>query len=147
MIARQQSRRAAALAIILTVLLWAQAGVATMPDSGHGPQCHGHMSGMHSQAHEMSAGCCPRHARSSPGCPAHSKLLVVESYRPDCCAISNRPSQPVAFVVTSRPAMQSGTRVATSPDLIADRTDRPIGPDDSPPFIHSIFDKKADLRI
>lgn len=135
------------MAAMLAMLLWAQAGAATMPVSGHGPQCHGHMSAMHSTAHAMSDGCCPRHAGSTQGCPSHPKLAIAPAYRPDCCSISNRPVQPVAFVVTPRTVMQPGMLVSARPNLAAYLIDRATWPDQSPHFIQSIFDKKADLRI
>ena len=122
MIVRQQFRRLAATVSILALLVWALAGVATMPVFGHGPQCHGQMAGIHSPAPMMLAACCPRHASSTLGCPAHARLTVVAVYRPDCCAVSNRPSQPVAFVVTSRTGMQSGIQVPASPNLAPDLT-------------------------
>jgi hypothetical protein len=142
MITGQQSRRAAATVVMLAVLLWSQAGLATAPVSGHGPECH--RPDMHSAADVMSAGCCPHHLSSTRRCPSHPKL-TVSAHRPDCCSISARPAQPVAFVVTTRTATQPGIEV-TPPDLAADLTDRAIRPDRSP-FIQSIFDKKADLRI
>jgi len=146
MISWLQSRRVAALVSMLALLLWAQMGVATMPISGHGPQCHDQMAGVHSTPHVMAAGCCPRHANSTLGCPAHAKLIVVAAYRPDCCAISNRPSQPVAFVVISRTVTQSAVQVCASSVLSASPTDL-VGQFHRFPSFQSVFDKKADLRI
>ena len=146
MISAQQSRSAGAMVVMLAVLVWAQAGLATVPGSGHGPQCHGQMSAVHSKAHAMSAGCCPRHASSMQACPSHPKQAFILAYRSDCCSISNRPSQPVAFVVTPR-VMQPGIHVSASPALAAFLIDRGTRPDQAPRFIQSIFDKKADLRI
>ncbi len=146
MISEQQFRRVAALVSMLALLLWAQMGATATPVSGHGPQCHGQMAGIHSTAHMMATGCCPRHASSTLGCPAQAKLMVVAAYRPHCCAISNRPSPPVAFVVTSRTAMQSVVQVRASSVLSASPTYL-IGQFHQFPPLQSVFDKKADLRI
>ena len=147
MISRQQSRRLTSLVIMLALLLWAQLGVATMPASGHGPQCHGHMSVGHSAAHGIHAGCCPRHLSATHECPSHPTLAIAPADHPGCCAISNRPSQPLAFVVTARTLMQSGIQVSAGLNPTADATDGATRPDQSPPILQSVFDKKADLRI
>lgn len=147
MISRQQSRRVISMAIMPALLLWTQLGVAGMPASGYGPQCHSRNGGMHPAAQMMPAGCCPRHAGNTHKCPSHRKLAIVPPDHPGCCAISNRPSQPIAFVATSRHLAPSGIQTSTIPDPATDLAVRAIRPADSPPFVQSVFDKKADLRI
>jgi len=141
MISPQQVRRAAALTLALVLLLWAETGLAMLPAVAHGASCRG-MSAAAAHA------CCPQHAASRVGWFTHSGMAPAVLHRPDCCAVRNRPTAPLAFLAAS------GTTVAIdaaaySPAGVhlpsAQRMEPAISA--SPPFTKSVFERKTDLRI
>jgi hypothetical protein len=147
---RQQFRKAASLLLTVALLLWAEAGLAMVPASGHSSQCHANMSGMHqatAATHAMAAGCCPRHVSAKPGCTAHPNFLLAPKHHPDCCTVNSRPSRVEALLVASRASMEFGLQVLTEPDLVLALTAPATRVDESPPFNQSVFDQKTGLRI
>jgi hypothetical protein len=132
-------QRTLSLALVLSVGLWAESGLAMLSGAGTALQCHAVMSPAHHPAAAMP--CCPSRAASVP---AHF------FDPPPCCDVSSQQALPLALVVVSgkfRSCPLSANRAV-------DMTFVPLQPKSalsliagSPPFVKPDLDKKTDLRI
>jgi hypothetical protein len=149
MSARLKIRRAASLLLTVALLLWAEIGVAQFSASGHGMQCHAQMAhpSAAATAVTMSAGCCPHHLSTKLGCPSHPGAVVSPAYRPDCCAIGSRPERPRTFLIAAGASADAGAVQAFQPTLPPPARVAGLSLSASLPFVPSVFDQKADLRI
>ena len=147
---RREIRRAASLLLTIALVLWAEAGLAAPPVSGHGPQCGTHMQHVSAPVmHAMSPGCCPGHITSKPACPSHPAIFLPTPSRPDCCAIKGQPARPRSYLIATGShrslnsivrAVAGSSRVAL-PSFIAESRSK------SPPCTRPVLDRKTDLRI
>ena len=124
--------------VALSIVLWSGAGLAQVW-CGPVKQCTMTADEMQAMA---EAACCPEADASAPS---------VAVATPPCCAVSNVPERPVAFVV-------SGERVkAASLDLVAVLPAIGAAPAanhfgvrrsaDAPRFVRPVLELKTDLRI
>jgi hypothetical protein len=146
-------RKVLTAALALTILLWAEAGLALLA----GDQvmaCHSMM--MHSSAGVLAAADASDNdaqdsdgMRCCPSGPAQTPMLAVN--HPPCCSVSNDAERPLAFLVSSqRTTPQSlGTAAATAGSLAPHTTHYrgESGNADAPRFVKPILELKTDLRI
>lgn len=156
MISRSAMRRSLSLVLSLVIVLWAEAGLAMPPASGHGSRCHVGMAPMHRHAsHSVTlatpSGCCHQGPHSMPCCPPHSMPAATQcADRPGCCDLSSQSARPLAFLVASGSSFtpQLG---ANGP---AGAIPAPASPgsaflsiDHAYQFVRPVFELKTDLRI
>jgi hypothetical protein len=144
---RQPVRKAASLILAVTLLLWVEIGVAMVPVSGASVQCRALiMQHMHPATavamHAMASGCCPRHARLKP-----SAAALPPAQRPDCCALSNPPVRPVAFLIARGAPIELSLQTSAGPELLPSPPGADVWLGESPPFSKLVFQMKTDLRI
>lgn len=144
---RQPVRKAAALILAVTLLLWVEIGVAMVPVSADSVQCRALvMQHVHpataAAMHAMASGCCPRHARLKPTAAA-----LPPAQRPDCCALRNPPARPVAFLIARGAPIEFSTQNSAGPDLVPSPPDVDVWLGESPPFSKLVLEMKTDLRI
>jgi hypothetical protein len=154
MMSRQQVRRAASLVLAIALLVWAEDGVAMLSAAGVAMQCRAHMSHTHQSAatvmhHPMASGHCHGHANANRSCASHPDMLLLPASRPDCCAVGDRPSRPVAFLIASGRslAIDLGFKVFVGTDLLASPRLSGLWTAESAPFTRDVLEKKTDLRI
>jgi len=144
---RQPFRKAASLILAVTLLLWVEIGVAMVPVSADSVQCRALiMQHVHSATaaamHAMAPGCCPRHAGLKPAAAA-----LPPAQRPDCCALSNPPARPVAFLIARGASIELSTQISAGPELVPSPPGADVWLGESPRFSKLIFQMKTDLRI
>jgi hypothetical protein len=130
--------------LAVTLLLWVEIGVAMVPVSADSVQCRALIM-QHVRpptAAAMSSGCCPRHARLKPTAAAFRP-----AQRPDCCALSNPPTRPVAFLVARSVPIELSAHIPCGPALVLSPPDADVWLGESPPFSKLVFEMKTDLRI
>jgi hypothetical protein len=141
------------LLLTLCMLVWAQAGLATIASPGHGSQCKAHMSqAAHAAAAAtaMPADCCPGHGargRKSASSPAALPFVLLRS---DCCHVDNQPVAPTPFVAARLQSLSLEMRAAQltrSAIIPSSSAARGLWMTESPPFPQAVFDKKTDRRI
>jgi hypothetical protein len=124
--------------LALTVVLWAEAGLALV-DGDQAMQCS-------MTAHEMQA------MVDMPCCPGDEMPLPAMSHeRPPCCSVSNAPDRPFAVEVGSKQVKSqhsdavAGLRnVAVAPIAQSLRVRLQA---DVPSFVRPVLELKTDLRI
>ena len=123
--------------LVLSIALWAEAGLALV-EGDQVMQCS--MS-----AHEMQAmggmTCCPADGMQAP---------ALSGERPPCCSVSNAPERPLGFVVSSQRMMAQPLDVATAVSESVPQTAHHFGiwrSADAPSFVKPVLELKTDLRI
>src|ERR1700676_5203358 len=104
MILRSAMRRSLSRVLSLVIILWAQAGIATPPASGHGSKCHVRMVQAHEQAiHPVALATPLPGPHSMPCCPSHHPppAPTQDADHPGCCDMGGQPARPLAFLVAS----------------------------------------------
>lgn len=144
---RQSLRNGVSLILAVTLLLWVETGIAIAPVSTGSVQCRALMQHMHPAAiaamQAMASGCCPHHVSLKP-----SAATLPPAQRPDCCALSNPPDRPVAFLIArGAPIELSPHVVSSSPEPIPLPADAVAWIGESPPFGRLVFEMKTNLRI
>jgi hypothetical protein len=156
MISRSTMRRSWSFVLSLVIVLWAEAGLAMPPASGHASKCHVRMAPMqrhatHSATLATSSSCCPQGSHTMPGYPPHPAPAPTQcGDRPGCCDISSQPARPLVFLVASgnsfTPQLSvngpAGTISAPAPPGSAF-----LSIDHAPQFTRPVFELKTDLRI
>jgi hypothetical protein len=131
-------RRTLSLTLALSIALWT-ANATGMLSAGGAAQCHARMPHVQPQAASMP--CCPSNATSLP---------VNFFTPPPCCDLTNQPSRPLAFMVSSGKSRLGHLDVA-APDcaifVSPQKSSAVFQIGDSPPFVKPVFDLKTDLRI
>ncbi len=156
MISRSAMRRGLSLVLSLVIILWAEAGVAMPPASGHGSKCHVRMAPMHRHATHSAtlatpSGCCPQGPHSMPCCPSHPASAATHcADRPGCCDISSQPARPLAALV----ALGNSFTPQLSANGPAGTISAPAPPgsaflsiDHAYQLVRPVFELKTDLRI
>jgi hypothetical protein len=123
--------------LVLSIALWAEAGLALV-EGDQVMQCS--MS-----AHEMQdmgdMTCCPNDGMQSP---------ALSGERPPCCSVSNAPGRPLGFVVSSQRMMAQPSDVATAVSGSVPQTAQQFGiwrSVDAPRIVKSVLELKTDIRI
>jgi hypothetical protein len=141
MASRQYLRKAASLAAVVILFVWAQTDAAVASSVGLASDCHARMLQMHhglrAGAHGMPAGCCPKHKASEPAFAPQPS---------GCCFASEQPVRPRAFLVPSGFAVELGSQ-ASERNFALSLSPLGLTLAESPPFTKPVFSKKADLRI
>ena len=156
MISRSAMRRSLSLVLSLVIILWAAAGVAMPPASGHGSKCHVRMAPMqrhaaHSATLATPSGCCSQGPHSMPCCPSHSASAVTHcADRPGCCDLSSQPARPLAVLVASGNSFTpqlSANGPAGTISALAPPGSACLSIDHAYQFVRPVFELKTDLRI
>lgn len=123
--------------LVLSIALWAEAGLALV-EGDQVMQCS--MS-----AHEMQAmgdmPCCPSDEMQAP---------ALSGERPPCCAVSNALERPLGFVVSSQRTMAQPLDVTTEVSCSLPQTAQQFGiwrSADAPRFVKPVLELKTDFRI
>lgn len=155
MIVRSAMRRSLSFVLSLVVVLWANAGLAMLPASGHGSKCHARMVHMHQHATHSATlaaalGCCHQRSQSMPCCPSHPAPAPTHcADRPGCCDISSQPARPLAFLAASGNFLSAQLSANGPAGLMMSASPRynflPINL--SPQFVRPVFELKRVLRI
>jgi hypothetical protein len=154
---RLTTRRLLSLMLVLATGLWAETGLAIFPTDADIMQCHSRAmhAGQQAVSDEEQAFSSPpgptEYADSMPCCPEQPEPLAPECGDKPCCAVSDMPVRPLAFLVVpgtspSKQLSAAGHRtgilpVSHPPGVIAARAG------DARLYVQPITEKKTDLRI
>ncbi len=135
--AMNKFRKLLTAVLVLSIALWAEAGLALV-EGDQVMQCS--MS-----AHEMQSmsgmPCCPGDEMQAP---------ALSGERPPCCSVSNAPERPLGFVVSSQRTMAQPLDVATGVSGSLPQTAHQFGiwrSADAPRFVKPVLELKTDLRV
>ena len=131
-------RRVLTVTLALTVVLWAEAGLALV-DGRQLMQCS-------MRAHEIQA------MGDMPCCPGEEMLApAVPHERPPCCSVSNAPERPLAVEVGYRQVKSQHLDAVTGlPGGMVEQVAQARGDRlraDAPNFVRPVLELKTDLRV
>ena len=134
-------RKALIATLALSILLWAEAGLALLPGD-QVMQCTMTMHDGHAMADDEGMSCCPDEGMLVPS---------LSGQRPPCCSMSNAPEHPLGFVVssdrtTSHPTDAVAYPAASLAPRAADHSAVWRSADASR-FVKPVLELKTDLRI
>ena len=131
-------RKVVTAVLILTTVLWAEAGLALVAGD-QVMQCSMSMQQMRTMG---AMTCCPDDDAQVP---------ALSKERPQCCSVSQSPERPLGFVLSSeRTTYQSSDVVATLPAEVAAPPAQHLAVSwsaDAPRFVKPVLELKTDLRI
>jgi hypothetical protein len=131
-------RKAATAMLVLTIALWAEAGLALVA----GDQVMQCSMTMHQMQAMGDMSCCPGDEGQAP---------ALSGERPPCCSISNAPERPLGFVVNSeRTTVHPTDAVVDVAASMAPQATQLFGVWRSalaPRFVKPVLELKTDLRI
>jgi len=126
--------------LALTILSWAEAGLALVAGD-QGMQCTMTMHHGHAMAEDEAMPCCP-----DEGMPASA----LSGERPPCCSVSDAPERPLGFVVSSeRTTAHPTDAVVDAPAALAPQVVEHFAvwrSANAPRFVKPVLDLKTDLR-
>src|SRR5271166_1597120 len=127
--------------LALTILSWAEAGLALVPGD-QGMQCTMSMHHGQAMADDEAVPCCPDEGMPAP---------ALSGERPPCCSVSNAPERPLGFVVHSERTTSHPTDVvAEIPAVVTPQATQHFAAwrsADAPRFVKPVLELKTDLRI
>jgi len=137
--------------LALTILLWAEAGLALVAGD-RVMACHSMMVQNPASATEATAGDADMQADAMPCCPANDESAPALSVNhPQCCSVSNDAERPLAFLVSSERTTSHHLHIAAHDvvrgvPLLAQYHGE-LWSEDAPRFVKPILELKTDLRI
>jgi len=137
MIQRSTLRRLVISVLALTIVAWAEAGLALV-EGDQVMRCS--MSGHKMQARGETR-CCPM---------SDEDTRALSPERPPCCSVSNAPERPVSFVVSEKQVKSQQLDAAPVPAAITVEVGNHVGAGrgaDALRFVKPVAELKTDLRI